>query len=594
MGKKKKKEQIEYVPSKYQQAIFEYIQKEQGHLVVEAAAGSGKTYTLVKSLSFIPNDKKILLTAFNTDIVKELTKKTKTLDNVETKTLHGLGLSFLRKNFNDKRLEIDEFKYASHIKNNVKEYTSFNTFKLRGREYYRYLDNIKKYVDFGRLYLCQTLKDLDFIEERYDIETIQDEKEIALKIMEWGKDELDTIDYTDMIWLPNKLFLKPYGLLYDYIMVDECQDLNKAERELILKCFKLGTRMISVGDRNQCIYSFAGSDPDSFDEICKMPNTVRLPLSISYRCSPKIVNYAKSIVPSIEANDDGRKGEILFNVSLDDVQQGDMILCRNNAPLFQVYNTFLKMGKNVYIRGKDIGSNLKSIIKSTRQELLNRDCNEDGVFIRLYDDLFTSRDKLMDKFNIDADMAMSSQHIQNKIDYIKAIEILSEGLKTSDEVIAKIDEIFPRRAKKDGIALSTVHKAKGLEANNVYIVCHSLMPSKSAKKDWEVSQEHNLMYVAYTRAKDKLGFIDEKDFEDFDTSNANTRKSLSLMETKVCKVLNKTKRQEIGIEMAKFIAENAEKIDAILNGPSVDMGSAPNRKVNVLNDLLHLNKKNKK
>ena len=46
--------------------------------------------------------------------------------------------------------------------------------------------------------------------------------------------------------------------------------------------------------------------------------------------------------------------------------------------------------------------------------------------------------------------------------------------------------------------------------------------------------------------------------------------------------------------MAKFIAENAEKIDAILNGPSVDMGSAPNRKVNVLNDLLHINKKNKK
>ena len=91
MGKKKKKEQIEYVPSKYQQAIFEYIQKEQGHLVVEAAAGSGKTYTLVKSLSFIPNDKKILLTAFNTDIVKELTKKTKSFDNVETKTLHGLG-----------------------------------------------------------------------------------------------------------------------------------------------------------------------------------------------------------------------------------------------------------------------------------------------------------------------------------------------------------------------------------------------------------------------------------------------------------------------------------------------------------------------
>lgn len=36
------------------------------------------------------------------------------------------------------------------------------------------------------------------------------------------------------------------------------------------------------------------------------------------------------------------------------------------------------------------------------------------------------------------------------------------------------------------------------------------MPSKSAKKDWEIKQEYNLMYVAYTRAKNTLGFIDEK------------------------------------------------------------------------------------
>ena len=81
---------LNYEWSKYQKDIFDYIEHGQGHLVVEAAAGSGKTSTLVKSLELIPETKKILLTAFNTDIVKELEKKTKGLKNVDTKTLHGL------------------------------------------------------------------------------------------------------------------------------------------------------------------------------------------------------------------------------------------------------------------------------------------------------------------------------------------------------------------------------------------------------------------------------------------------------------------------------------------------------------------------
>ena len=46
-----------------------------GNIVIEAAAGSGKTSTLIKALKLIPSDKKILFCAFNKDIVKELQKK---------------------------------------------------------------------------------------------------------------------------------------------------------------------------------------------------------------------------------------------------------------------------------------------------------------------------------------------------------------------------------------------------------------------------------------------------------------------------------------------------------------------------------------
>ena len=142
--KKKETNAIEYPWSKFQLAIYEFIEHEQGNLVVEAVAGSGKTTTLVKCLDFIPKNSKVLLTAFNTDIVNELKKKTKERENVECRTLHGLGLMFIKKNLPQVSAVPEPFKYEAYIKNNVKELTSLNIYTLRGREYFRYLDNVKK------------------------------------------------------------------------------------------------------------------------------------------------------------------------------------------------------------------------------------------------------------------------------------------------------------------------------------------------------------------------------------------------------------------------------------------------------------------
>ncbi len=321
-----------------------------------------------------------------------------------------------------------------------------------------------------------------------------------------------------------------------------------------------------------------------------MPNTKRLPLSISYRCPKNVVDYARQLVPTIEANEaNTNEGKVVFDASLNEVEDGDMILCRNNAPLVQVYNEFLKLGKKAYIRGKDIGSNLKNLVRSTRQTKINVDCRDDGMFVRLYDDLFTTRNKIMEKSAIDAKTAMKSPIIDGKLDMIKALEVLSEGINTTDELIAKIDEIFPKKDNKDGISLSTVHKAKGLEANNVYIVCRSLMPSKSAKKDWEVQQEHNLMYVAYTRAKNKLGFIDEKDFQQFDMSNLDNQSVLSRIEAQVNRVLGRTTRTIVNKSNALDIINHATKIERrIPTSSTVSINST--RKLNSFSDIF----KNKK
>ena len=588
--KTNKKQEIKY--SKYQKDIFDYIEHGQGHLVVEAAAGSGKTFTLIKCLELIPNDKRILLTAFNKDIVNELKKKAKEFPNVECKTLHGLGMLMVMKNVDEMSPVPEIFKYSSQFYSNPSAYTKINLFRLKKHDRKTYMDNVKKYVDFARYFLCQTPKDLDEIEKAYEIETVADEKEVAMKLLEWGKTNLKTMDYTDMIWLPNVLNLKPIGLQYDYIMVDECQDMNKAERELVLKCFKMGTRMVSVGDENQLIYQFSGSDKDSLNTLKNLPNTKCLPLSISYRCADSIVEYAQRIVPSIEKNDDHRAGNVLEDVPLEDVKDGDMVLCRTNAPLVDLYNRYLKLGKKSYIVGKDIGSNMKTIIESMNMTEVNwGNIEKDGLFIRLYDDLFETRNKIMAESNVSKEDAINSRQFQDKLDMINAIGAMANGINSVDELLGKIDVVFPKKVQKEGIKLSTIHKSKGLECENVYIACKSLMPSKNATTKWEKRQERNLMYVAYTRAKNKLGFLDEKEFN----YNNQPNGTLDALEAAVNFVLKKSTKNNITKKTAPKIVKKAKKIDiTVLDGNTISLSDKPRNNVCEFSDLLLGRKRRKK
>ena len=569
----KKKTAIEYEPSQYQKAIFDYIQHEKGNLVVEAAAGSGKTYTLVKALSLIPQDKRVLMTAFNKDIVKELTKKVKEFPNVEVRTLHGLGMILTTRGLGIGGIKPEGYKYTQLIYNHWQDLTKTNINKLSRNARKSFVENTKKLVDFGRFYLATTRSEMIELMTKYDIPCVADEVDVALKVMAIGGKNLDSIDYTDMIWMPHIYDLHLQECEYDFIMVDECQDLNVAERNLVLRCLKEGGRLIAVGDSNQCIYGFSGSDPDSFRAIQSIPNTVSMPLSISYRCPESVVKFAQNLVPSIEAKQGAEEGVILDCVSLDDVHDGDMVLCRNNAPLLQVYCKLLEQGKRAYIRGSDVGKNLQNIVIGTHKDYLHTNLKQDGVFIRLYEDLFNSRKAIMERYGISQEDAMKHETIQAKLDMIRALEVLGADLTTTEELTKKIEDIFPKNDKGEGIMLSTVHKAKGLEADNVFIACASLMPSKSALDEWQVQQERNLMYVAYTRAKKVLGFLNEEETPDFDNFSSKLEAKLRQAEMMVAAILGKTFKATMNEAMAKSIVERvtARKIFAPITTNTVSM-----------------------
>jgi superfamily I DNA/RNA helicase len=103
----------------------------------------------------------------------------------------------------------------------------------------------------------------------------------------------------------------------------------------------------------------------------------------------------------------------------------------------------------------------------------------------------------------------SEQRLVNLQDRRDCLLCFTEGAKTTDEVVKRIEQVVTDDKMGVGIRLSSVHKAKGLEARRVFILMpkEAPMPHPMAKTPWEKEQEMNILYVAITRARDELVYV---------------------------------------------------------------------------------------
>lgn len=490
------------IPSPYQTAVYDFVTDGTGNAVIDAVAGSGKSTTIVNALKLIPENKQVLFLAFNKAIVEELVIKIGNKPNVQVMTLHSLGAKTVMSTF---KSSLDNYKYKTYISDGLNYGLIKPTIELEEEEILDYKQNINKLVDLSRAYLCNDIQGLVNIAEKYLINLIDNEVEMALNAVNWGKNNTSKIDFTDMIFLPNvkKLQLPKF----DFVFIDECQDLNTAQRQLFLQTLNSTGRFVAVGDPRQAIYGFAGADIESFNVLKSLPNTVLLPLSVCYRCDNSIIELAKTIVPQIEAKENAPEGTVNRQAKLAEIQDGDMVLCRLTAPLVALCMQYIANNVKAYVKGRDIGLNLINMIKKTNRR------NTIEVLERLNKELDKIANKIIAKTHCSIAEAKENSLYTSHFDKIRAIEVIAGNLVTAQAVINRIENIF-KDEDRTGICLSTIHKAKGLEANNVFIICEDkLLLKRAMKVAWTAEQEYNLVYVAYTRAKRYLGFVQDFDFK---------------------------------------------------------------------------------
>lgn len=488
-----------FVPSKYQKAVYTYILKGKGNAVVDAVAGSGKSTTIVNALKIIPRNKSILFLAFNKSIVDELKKKIGDLPNVEVSTLHSLGARALMKTV---RCQINSSKYVTHLTELIEDKTIQFTRALKPIEGLSWRSNALKLLDLARVNLVNTDKDIIELTYKHDIDLVDNEVEVVKRLMEWGGNNVQEIDFTDMIYFPNIMPVRLYK--YDWVFIDECQDLNAAQRGLFLKCVKPTGRWVSVGDERQSIYGFSGADAESFQKLVHLPHTVKLPLSICYRCDKSIITLAKTLVPQIQARNGAPDGVINRDARIADVKDGDMILCRITAPLVKLCMKYISSGVKAYVKGRDIGASLCTMIERTEEKTI------EGALVKMRRELGRTIGRLIAQ-HIVSNETEAKEHPKyvNLNDRIESIEQIAIGIKKSRDVIKKIKTIFSDD-NGTGICLSTIHKSKGLENDRVFVICEDKMPLRGCVNiPWMRTQEFNLIYVCYTRAKHYLGFIQD-------------------------------------------------------------------------------------
>lgn len=479
--------------SKYQKLIFKFAEHSKKSAVVEAVAGSGKTTTSVQALGHIPGYMNPIFLAFNKSIVEELEKKVPS--GTDVSTMHSLGWRAMKR-FYGNDISIVEKKAVHHAQVVLKD--------LRKNPWFwGYLYNIVKLTDIVRQNVSFDEDSILFAMEHHAIPMITGEEPThVLKLITSMTSDLDVFDFTDMLFFPamNEQIKLPK---YDFVVVDELQDLNEAQKVMVGKLLHKDSRFLGVGDSRQAIYGFRGSDANSFNKFKAMENTALLPLSICYRCCQSVVNEAKLIVPQIECYEGQIEGKVR-NGDISEISDGDWVVCRNTKPLVVLAFVLISDGKKAKIKGKEVGENLITMIKSVG-------VNIQSVCLRM---LKSKRDDLCQKVRDTFHMERPENHpkIIKFDEDIQIIEFLFDKLGKDVRYVLKfLEETFSD--DKLSITLSTIHKAKGLENDRVFFLRPDLIPSKYAVNSWQLEQESNLKYVAITRAKKELVYVRDFPFE---------------------------------------------------------------------------------
>lgn len=594
-------------------AQTEAVAHNKGPCMVLAGPGSGKTLTIAKRIEYLimkhkVRPEEILVITFTKYAAWEMKNRTRSICGpssyaITFGTFHGIYYGILKWAYrlNQSNLLSDEEKYRI-----LREI-------LPGIDWDQEpeADEEKDYLQELAIEIGNVKNNCMDIEEYEPVKYTTEKFRKLYRTYEETKKKYRKIDFEDMLIQCRDLFMKRPDILkkwqekFQYILVDEFQDVNQAQYDVVRMLAAPQDNLFVVGDDDQSVYGFRGAKPGIMMEFMKdYPKARQILLDVNYRSSGYIVKGALRVIGNnkirfekkIEAF---RKPDETVHVQevKDPVQEAEYVLERireyrekgvsytEMAVLYRtnvdaramselmteyqipfvmkehlnnIYEHFIALDMISYLRlsqGEYDRKYFLQIANRPNRYLTRESMKTGNVSYESLRRYYRDKDWMVDRIDqLEWDMKMicdktpyaAIQYIRKRMGYDEFLKEYAAYRKiSSEDLFAVLEEIWQnskgygtikewfehiesygkmlkeqnkKNGEKEGVNLMTMHAAKGLEFDTVFVIeaNEGSCPYKKATTDEEIEEERRLFYVAMTRAKRKLviSYVKEKNGKD--------------------------------------------------------------------------------
>lgn len=524
------------------------VEHGEGPLLIVAGAGSGKTRTLTQRLVHLVNSgvpaRRILAITFTNKAAEEMKSRIQSRAPF-IGTFHSFGARILRKEARpiSRAQNFAIFDADDSLKVVKRALTSLNLPQRYSPPKVRYeISKIK-----NNLLSPDDLDDwLGQVFNEYEGELRRQ----------------NAFDFDDLIEKVVQLFrlkpdvLKKYQNRFDYILIDEYQDINLAQYALVKLLSERHRNLNVVGDDEQSIYGFRWSDFTNFLNFEKdWPEVKVVELGENYRSTATIVKGAAAVIANnkfqrpkdlwtqngsgdlikvIGADSAEEEAETVIRDILKNPLKEFAILYRTNAQSRALEQALSFNGVPYEVFGglkfyerkeiKDLVAGLRYAL-NPRDELSRERLEKNfrrAPARELIENLPTLAEKLslleligffLKTTNYFELLGTKFENADDRVENVSELINFASTFTSLGEFMERIsllqpmDSINRARADQRSVKLMTIHLAKGLEFDSVYLagVNEGLLPhERSLYSESELEEERRLMYVAMTRARHNL------------------------------------------------------------------------------------------
>jgi DNA helicase-2/ATP-dependent DNA helicase PcrA len=380
------------------------------------------------------------------------------------------------------------------------------------------------------------------------------------RVYEGALREAGAIDFADMVPLMvrtmerNHAYAAAITGAYDHILVDEYQDINPGQVGLIDRFVTAGANLWAVGDDDQTLYAFRAADVRFILDFPRRYRDVQVHLiDRNYRSATQIVEAANRLIAHnrmrrakagrpvmAEAGEIVIRGYRTAEIEARQVAKGiASLLKRGHSPqwiavlyrtgavglalqpalqalqipydvrgagdLWQSVAARLVVGALFYLRDGESSEAMSRIGSGRRGEIVRRDLDRASAHERRD---FTAACRFVRAVVATAVPSRASDRERAEwVAVVEAVIALALVCRSLDELLAKIagQSASLRQAPENAVVLSTIHSAKGLEWETVFLIGMEQGVLPHINND-DLEEERRVAYVGVTRAKRFLGF----------------------------------------------------------------------------------------